>query len=130
MKSSSELGMERNVMIVTPLPKKEIYNDMYSESVTADRIIEGNDSLAGKDIMLYNNSRGFYYEDTDKYKRRVARLPGFGYSEEEYPEYYAHSVQYRNILNLVKPEHKYLICVDSYKADNERLYFILRISVF
>jgi len=121
---SSELGMNRNVLIVTPSENKKIYNDMYCEYVVVNRVVEGDDSLTGINLELYSDTRGFYYEDMDTYKRRIARLSSLGYSKEKYPEYYERSVQYRNNLNLLMPEHEYLICVDSYSVGDENIYFV------
>lgn len=79
------LDLSRNILIITPLEQKEIYNDMYIEYVTVNRVIEGKSSLEGTELKLYNDTKGFYYETDDVYKRRISKLPALGYSENDYP---------------------------------------------
>lgn len=105
------LNVEKVILVASVNDQYSIYNDMTKEYITVEDVIEGDLNLIGKTIEIYSDSREFYYEDKETFKRRTEYICN-QYPQDEYPEYYIRQPQYRKVLNFLQPNNRYLIFLD------------------
>lgn len=107
---------DKQILVVTAKDSYSLYARAFQQDVVIEQVIEGNIGSEGKTVqMLF--AGGFYYETPEECENRVSHSSYFNQklSQDDVRQQFIFDMAG---LNVMKPEHKYLVFAQSIKFDN------------
>lgn len=107
---------DKQILVVTAKDSYSLYDKSFQQDIVVEQVIEGDIDLEGKTMPLLF-ARGFYYETTEECNSRIAHSSYLDQklSQEETKQQFIFDMAG---LNVMKPEHKYLVFAQSIDFDN------------